>query len=148
VGTGGDDAWLTAKPQTVQVGVVDADASAQLTLEPTEKFTASVDKQIADYLADCVAKKELSADDCPISAYDYGTITDVVWTIDEPAVTTLNDSYTGEWNVSTDERGTATVKYTNTDYRGEVLQETESVQFYINGTVTFKGDTPVFTEGY
>jgi hypothetical protein len=148
VGTGGDDAWLTAKPQTVKVGVVDAGDSVQLTLEPTEKFTASVDKQISDYLAGCVANKELRAEDCPISAYDYGTISDVVWTIDEPAVTTLSDSYSGEWNVSSDKRGTATVQYTNTDYRGEVLQETETVQFSINGTVTFKGDTPVFTEGY
>jgi hypothetical protein len=148
IGTGGDNEWLTAEPQTVKVGVVESGDSAQLELEPTEKFTASVDKQVADFLADCVAQKDLSADDCPISVYDYGTISDVVWTIDEPAVTTLNNSYSGEWNVSTDKRGSATVKYTNTDYSGEVLQETETVQFSINGSVVLKGGTPVFTEGY
>ena len=148
VGTGGDDEWLSAEPQTVQVGVLESGDSAQLALEPTEKFTESVDKQVADYMADCASQKVLNPDDCPINAYDFGDITDVVWTIDAPAETTLNDSYAGEWNISSDKRGSATVTYTNTDYFGEVQQETETVQFSINGRVVLEDGTPVFSEGY
>lgn len=148
ISSGGDNEWLTAKPQTVQVGVLETSDTVQLALEPTKEFTTSIDKQVADYLADCVAQKSLNADDCPIYTYDYGTITDVVWTIDEPAVTTLDSSYDGEWYVSTDDRGSATVTYTNTDYSGAVTQETDTVAFSINGTVTLEDDAPVFTDGY
>ncbi|PXA70737.1 hypothetical protein [Cryobacterium arcticum] len=150
VGSAGDDAWVAAEPQTVVLGVstrVSEDA-AQLSLEPTDKFVESVDDQVSDFLAECAAEKSLTADDCPIYAYDYGTITDVVWTIDEPAVTELDTSYAGEWYVTTEDRGSATVTYTNTDYRGAAQQETKTVAFSINGTVALVDGKPVFTNGY
>jgi hypothetical protein len=148
VGSGGDDTWLAAKPQTVEVTVLKADGSADLALEPTEKFTASLDTQIADYLAACVAQKSLRADGCPIYTFDFGAVTDVVWTIDEPAVTSIGNSFGGGWNIFTDERGSATVTYTKTGYSGQVTQETDTVEFSINGTVTMKDDVPVFKKGY
>lgn len=148
VGSGGDDTWLAAKPQTVQVGAQESYETAKVSLEPTEQFTASIDEQVADFVAGCAAQKLLSAEDCPLRAYDYGTITDVVWTIDEPAVTTLNSSYNSEWSVFTDERGSATVTYTKADYFGVVAPETETVSFSINGTVKIVDGAPVFKTGY
>jgi hypothetical protein len=148
VGSGGDDPWLTAKPQTVQVGVLKQGDTADLVLEPTEKFTTSVDAQIAEYLDACVAQKSLRADKCPIYAYDFGTVTDVVWTIDDPAVIDLGSSFRGEWYVSTEDRGSATVTYTKTSYSGTATQETETVSFSITGTVTLKDGAPVFKGGY
>jgi len=148
IGSAGDDEWLAAEPQTVQVGVATASGSAQLSLEPTAKFTESIDEQVADYLAVCAAQKSLYADNCPIYVFDYGTITDVAWTIDEPAVTSLGSSYGGEWYLTTDDRGSATVTYTNTDYRGQVVPETATVDFSINGTVEMVDGAPVFSSGY
>ena len=148
VASGGDNTWLAAEPQAMHVGLEESYDVAKVSLEPTEKFTASIDKQVADYVAGCAAQKLLSAEDCPLRAYDYGTITDVVWTIDEPAVTTLNSSYSSEWYVSTDERGSATVTYTKADYFGVVAPEKEAVSFSINGTVKMVDGAPVFSTGY
>ena len=148
IGSAGDDEWLAAEPQTVQVGIATSSGGAQLSLEPTAKFTESIDKQVADYLAGCVAQKSLYADNCPIYVFDYGTITDVAWTIDEPAVTSMGSSYGGDWYLSTDDRGSATVTYTNTDYRGQVVPETATVDFSINGTVEMVDGAPVFSSGY
>lgn len=148
VGSGGDDEWLAAKPQNVHMGLSESSSGGQLKLEPTAKFTTTVDKQVADLLAACVAQKSLQADDCPIYTYDYGTITDVVWTIDEPAVTALDNLYDGEWYVSTDKRGSATVTYTNTGYSGEAKPKTDTVAFSVNGTVKLVDGAPVFSYGY
>ncbi len=148
IGSAADDEWLAAEPQTVQVGVATASSSAQLSLEPTAKFAASIDEQVAGYLAGCVAQKSLHADNCPIYVVDHGTITDVVWIIDEPAVTSMGSSNGGEWSVSTDDLGSATVTYTNTDYRGQVLPETATVDFSVNGIVEMVDGAPVFSNGY
>ena len=148
VGTAGDSKWLAAESQTVQVGVMNASDGAQLALEPTDEFTSSVDQQVAEYLAACAAQKTLYADNCPMYVFDYGTITDVVWTIDEPAVTTLDSSYDGEWYVSTEDRGSATVTYTNTNYSGQAEAETSTVDFTINGMVEMVDGAPVFSTDY
>ncbi|WP_151199532.1 hypothetical protein [Cryobacterium sp. LW097] len=148
IGSAGDAEWLAAEPQTVQVGMVVSSGSAQLKLEPTAKFTSSIDEQVAEYLAGCAAQKVLNADDCPIYVFDYGTITDVVWTIDEPAVTSLGNSYKNEWYLATEDRGSATVTYTNTDYRGQASPETATMNFSVNGTVKMVDGAPVFSNSY
>ncbi len=148
IANAGDDEWLSAEPQTVQAGLSAVTGDARLSLEPTAKFTSSVDEQVAEYLAGCAAQKILDPDDCPIRVYDYGTITDVVWTIDEPAVTSLGSMYDDEWDLSTDKRGSATVTYTNTDYRGQATPEKATVDFYIDGDVTMVDGAPVFSSLY
>ena len=148
IANAGDDEWLSAEPQTVQAGLSAVTGDARLSLEPTAKFTSSVDEQVAEYLAGCAAQKILDPDDCPIRVYDYGTITDVVWTIDEPAVTSLGSMYDDEWNIFTDNRGSATVTYTNTDYRGQATPEKATVDFSIDGDVTMVDGAPVFSSLY
>ena len=148
IGSAGDDEWLSAEPQKVQVGISTVTGDPRLSLEPTEKFASSVDEQVAEYLAGCAAQKALYAEDCPIYVFDYGTISDVVWTIDEPAVTSLGSSYNNEWYVDTEDRGSATVTYTNTDYRGQAAPETQTMSFSVNGTVKMVDGAPVFSSGY
>lgn len=148
IGSAGDAEWLAAEPQTAQVGIAVASGGVRLELEPTAKFISTVDEQVAEYLAGCAAQKSLYADDCPIYVFDYGTITDVVWTIDEPAVTSLGSSYDNEWYLTTDDRGSATVTYANTDFLGKVSPETATVDFSVTGMVKMVDGAPVFSRGY
>ena len=64
---------------------------------PTKAFEKSNDEQVTAMVEACVALKELDADDCPMYTFDFGTVTDVAWTIDEAATFEIEDSYDDEW---------------------------------------------------
>ncbi|MCU1406563.1 MAG: hypothetical protein JWQ43_2866 [Glaciihabitans sp.] len=150
VGLAGDDEYLAAKPQTVTVaaGMDSYPATVSFELEPTEAFTASVQKQIEALLVSCAAEKLLQADDCPIYTYSYGDITDVVWTVNEQATFELSGYGGEEWSVMNEDEGKATVTYTQSTSYSEPEAVTDEVEFSVYGDVEMVDGAPVYTYGY
>jgi len=149
VQVGGTNEFLSSEPATVTVpagmGILDF---IDLELAPTEAFHNAVSAQIDDYVESCAAQGVLDADDCPIYTYAYGTITDVVWTITQPATFTIEDYGNGEWYVSGDDYGTATVSYTRSTAFTPAESQTEETEFSVRGMVKMVDGAPVYTYDY
>ena len=147
---GGISEYLSSEPQTMTILASEQFFSDALVfeLEPNEKFSAAVQDQIEDLLVDCVDQKSLDADGCPLySYYSYGDITDVKWTIDKQATFEIYSSGDSKWTVRTDERGTASVSYTQATSFTEPTPKTEELDFRVAGTVEMVDGAPVYTFG-
>ena len=145
---GGISEYLSSEPQTMTILASEQFFSDALVfeLEPNEKFSAAVQDQIEDLLVDCVDQKSLDADGCPLySYYSYGDITDVKWTIDKQATFEIYSSGDSKWTVRTDERGTASVSYTQATSFSEPTPKTEELDFRVAGTVEMVDGAPVYT---
>ena len=57
----------------------------------SDVFREEVQRQIDDYLAECMASTELEPVDCPNSAYGYGEVRNVTWTLTQAPDTGLRD---------------------------------------------------------
>jgi hypothetical protein len=150
VAIGGSSEYLSSEPVTV---VVPAELQAltetlSFTLEPTDAFHAEVSTQIEAYLASCAAQGVLEPEDCPIYTYAYGDITDVVWTITEPATFTIEDYGNGEWYVSNDDYGVATVSYTRSSSFSPAEPVTDDRDFSVRGMVKMVDGAPVYSYDY
>jgi hypothetical protein len=150
IALGGTNEYLASEPQTV---VVTADLEGyadplSFELAPTEAFTAAVSSQIDELIASCTAQGLIEAEDCPVYTYAYGDITNVAWTINEPATFEILDYGDGEWYVQVEDRGTATVTYTRSTSYSEPTNESDEVDFSVNGTVEMVDGAPVYTYGY
>jgi hypothetical protein len=146
----GTNEFLASEPQTAVV-TADLEGYAEplsFELEPTEAFTAEVASQIDALVASCTAQGLIEAEDCPVYTYAYGNISNVAWTINEPATFEILDYGNGEWYVQVDDRGSATVTYTRTTTYSEPSIETDDVDFSVNGTVEMVDGAPVYTYGY
>jgi hypothetical protein len=146
----GTNEYLGSDPQTVVVTADIESYAAPLDFElvPTEAFTEEVSTQIDALLASCAAQGLIEAEDCPIYSYAYGDISNVVWTIVEPATFEILDYGDGEWYVQTDQRGNATVSYTRTTTYSGATNETDEVEFSVVGSVEMVDGKPVYTYGY
>lgn len=150
VALGGSNEYLNSEPVTV---VVPTDRQVMgetlaFTLEPTEAFHAAVSTQIDAYIASCAAQGVLEPEDCPIYTYAYGDITDVVWTITEPATFTIEDYGNGEWYVSNDEYGVATVSFTRSSSFSPAEPVTDEREFSVRGMVEMVDGAPVYSYDY
>jgi hypothetical protein len=123
VALAGESDYLAAEPLTVTVTGFGADAatsvnaageeSTALTVTLTEDATAAGEEAVDAYLDGCAASTDFRPDGCPFTAqgetpgYEY---TNCVWTLDSRPTFTIGEYSDGEWPVSTDSSGSASLE--------------------------------------
>jgi hypothetical protein len=142
--------FLAAEAQStyVSAGMELSPDPLSFALEPTQAFTDEVGKQIDDLVASCAAEGLIESDDCPLSWYAFGDVTNVVWTVVEPATFEIADYGVDEWYVETDDRGVANLTYTRDTTYSEPTDESDEVEYTVTGTVEIVDGKPVYTYGY
>lgn len=121
VALAGESDFLQAEPLTVTVTGFGPDAavstnaageeSTAITVTLTETAVSAAGDAVNAYLDTCAASTDFRPDGCPFAAqgenpdYDYSNC---VWTVDKPTFT-VGEFSDGEWPVSTDSSGSASL---------------------------------------
>lgn len=112
---------------------------------PSDAFKEEVQRQVDDYLDDCMAATELEPDDCPNAAYGGTDVRNVSWTL-EQAPTPSFDYFDGTFpaDLSYGDPGRATVTYEADQSYGfgqpDWQPQTEESDLYLSSvTVTEEG---------
>lgn len=144
--------WLESSGEPITITANEDYQSAEVPgAVASDKFRAEVQRQIDAYLAKCIASTELEPKNCPNSAYGYGDVRKVKWTLTQaPTPDLSNFDGTFPADLSYGESGQATVTYEDDQSFGygprDWQPETDESDLYLSSvTVTADGDNLLVT---
>lgn len=146
--------WLESSGEPVTVSAEEDYQFAEVPgADASQAFRDEVQRQIDAYLATCMAATVLDPEDCPNSAYGYGDVRKVAWTLVEAPVPDF-DGFDGTFpaDLSYGESGRAKVTYEADESYGfgprDWQPQSDESDLYLSSvTVTLDGEDLVVTIG-
>ncbi|MEV7974083.1 hypothetical protein [Cellulomonas sp. NPDC089187] len=147
-----ESTWMESSTATA---VVYGDAWTTLdevALSPNAEFETEAKRVVDEYLNGCLAQADLAPRNCPNQAWEWRTVNDLTWTMDEAPTYSFEPSWRSDTSFTVSARGgkaTASGTYAEETYStavGDPFSETSNLSF--SGTIEITGDELVFSYGY
>ena len=137
---GGDPSgWITAEPQTLEVGpgATDTGQTVELTGEPSQKLLDEVNQRVEDYVRACARQHTTSPKHCSFSYWD-SSVTSPRWTVTSlPAVELSEGDDPSSWTFDTQDSGR--VRFTGVEHFFGTTKVNDDEDVYVSGDVSIQG---------